>query len=180
MRTLVIGGARSGKSTTAERMLAGAADVTYVATGYPVDPADREWAARVATHQARRPASWATVETADLGPVLAGEGGPVLVDCLTLWLTRALDAAGAWDLADASALQPDAVSPVRAAVDGLVSAVAGSRRELVLVTNEVGQGVVPATAAGRLFRDQMGMLNAAVASVCDDVLWCVAGRTVRL
>lgn len=169
MRTLVIGGARSGKSRAAEMLLAGSSDVTYVATGYPVDD-DPEWADRVARHRADRPATWSTVETVDLVGLLAVDGGPLLVDCLTLWLTRVLDAAGAWDTGVS-------VAP---STDALVEALRDTAREVVLVTNEVGQGVVPATASGRRFRDEMGLLNTAVAAVCDDVLWCVAGRTVRL
>ncbi len=169
MRTLVIGGARSGKSRAAEALLAGREEVTYVATGYLVG-GDDEWAARVARHQADRPDGWTTLETLDLAGLLDERGGPLLVDCLTLWLTRQLDAVDAWA----------GGGSVDAATSALVDALAGTPRDVVLVTNEVGQGVVPATASGRRFRDEMGGLNAAVAAVCDDVLWCVAGRTVRL
>src|SRR5262245_61284182 len=113
-RTLVLGGARSGKSAVAEDRLAGPAQVTYVATGGS-RPDDPDWAARVALHRQRRPANWRTVETTDLEPVLRAGGGPVLVDCLALWLTAVLDEAGAW--ADGGA--PAAVA-VRTA--GLVTA----------------------------------------------------------
>lgn len=170
MRTLVIGGARSGKSRTAESLLRGRVDVTYVATGYPADADDAAWAERVRRHRADRPAAWATVETTDLVPLLETDGGPLLVDCLTLWLTRVLDDAGAWET--------DA--PVDDAVQELVESLRTTGRWVVLVTNEVGQGVIPTTPSGRRFVDEMGRLNAAVAAVCDDVLWCVAGRTVRL
>jgi adenosylcobinamide kinase/adenosylcobinamide-phosphate guanylyltransferase len=169
VRTLVIGGARSGKSGAAESVLADLPDVTYVATGYPADR-DPEWAARVALHQASRPAAWTTVESLDLVGLLTGDGGPLLVDCLTLWLTRVLDAADAWESG----------ASIEAETSGLVSALRATTRDVVLVTNEVGQGVVPATVSGRRFRDEMGLLNAAVAAECDDVLWCVAGRVVRL
>lgn len=175
MRTLVIGGARSGKSRAAERLLAGAPSVTYVATAYPAD-LDDEWAARVATHRERRPAHWSTVETLDLVELLGTGGEPLLVDCLTLWLTRTMDRHDCWTDAGWPAGEPS----LRADVEALVEAVRATSRDVVLVTNEVGQGVVPESAAGRRFRDEMGLLNSAVADACDDVLWCVAGRVVRL
>ena len=176
MRTLVIGGARSGKSRAAEALLASAEDVTYVATAYPAGH-DPEWAERVALHRSRRPSSWTTVETLDLVDPLGSPGGPLLVDCLTLWLTRVIDRHDGWSDAVWAATAEDAV---RADVDALVAAVAGATRDVVLVTNEVGQGIVPETASGRRFRDEMGVLNIRVAEACGDVLWCVAGRTVRL
>jgi adenosylcobinamide kinase/adenosylcobinamide-phosphate guanylyltransferase len=160
-------------------LLASADDVTYVtyvATAYPAGH-DPEWTERVAAHQARRPSSWTTVETTDLVPLLGTPGGPLLVDCLTLWLTRVIDAHDGW--LDEEWTGP-AAAAVAADVDALVAAVAGAARDVVLVTNEVGQGVVPATASGRRFRDEMGVLNVRAAEACDDVLWCVAGRVVRL
>ncbi len=176
MRTLVIGGARSGKSLQAERLPRGRAAVTYVATGYPAGH-DDEWSDRVRRHQQDRPAHWTTIETTDLVPLLATEGDPLLVDCLTLWLTRVMDRHDAWDDATWT-------TSGEAAVDREVAALVGAwrttRRHVVAVTNEVGQGVVPATAAGRRFRDQMGRLNTAIAEHCTDVLWCVAGRVTRL
>lgn len=176
MRTLVIGGARSGKSGAAESLLADAAEVTYVATAYePGD--DAEWQERVALHRARRPAHWTTLESLDLAGLLASDGGPILIDCLTLWLTRMMDLHDCWD---DSAWSAGGSSLLRDEVDALVAALRGSARDVVLVTNEVGQGVVPATASGRRFRDEMGLLNTAVAAECQDVLWCVAGRVVRL
>lgn len=176
MRTLVIGGARSGKSRAAEGLLADAADVTYVATAYPPGE-DAEWQQRVALHRSRRPAAWQTLETTDLTGLLTADGGPLLVDCLTLWLTRLMDEHDAWD---DQAWSAGGATSVRLDVEALVAGVRACTRDLVLVTNEVGQGVVPPTAPGRRFRDEMGLLNTAVAEVCDDVLWCVAGRVVRL
>lgn len=174
MKTLVIGGARSGKSRAAEGLLDGREDVTYVATAYPPGD-DAEWQERVDLHQQRRPADWTTVETTDLVALLAEDGGPLLIDCLTLWLTRMMDHAGAWTYEPTAA-----VAAVGAASDRLVAALRETSRDVVLVTNEVGQGVVPATASGRRFRDQMGLLNTAVADTCEDMLWCIAGRVVRL
>lgn len=176
MRTLVIGGARSGKSRAAEGLLADAASVTYVATAYPADH-DDEWAARVAAHRLRRPPHWSTVESLDLAGLLGADGDPLLVDCLTLWLTRVMDAHDCWD---DHAWQRGGEAALRAEVEALVRALERTPRDVVLVTNEVGQGVVPDSAAGRRFRDEMGLLNAAVAEVCGDVLWCVAGRVVQL
>ena len=176
MKTLVIGGARSGKSGAAESLLADADGVTYVATAYsPGD--DVEWQERVALHRSRRPAHWETVETLDLAGVLAAPGGPLLVDCLTLWLTRMMDRHDCWD-DDAWAAGGSAA--LHAETSALAAAVDATPRDVVLVTNEVGQGVVPASASGRRFRDEMGLLNTAVAAACGDVLWCVAGRVVRL
>ena len=180
-RTLVLGGARSGKSHEAERLLASEAEVTYLATAYPPGDDDPDWAARVAAHRARRPAHWRTVETLDLAGMLAAAGPPVLVDCLTLWLTRVMDAHGAWpddDQTPARARQAERA--VLDEVEGLVSAWRATGRRVVAVSNEVGQGVVPATAAGRRFRDLMGLLNARLAAETEDVRWCVAGRVSEL
>lgn len=175
-RTLVIGGARSGKSVEAERLLAAADDVTYVATAYPADH-DPEWAERVRLHQAHRPAHWSTLESIDLVPLLGSSGGPLLVDCLTLWLTRVMDRHQAWD---DQAWAAGAERAVIDEVEALADAWRTTNRRVVAVTNEVGQGVVPDTAAGRRFRDQMGRLNARVTAETEDVRWCVAGRVVPL
>lgn len=174
-RTLVLGGARSGKSHEAERMLLDRTDVTYVATAYPAGH-DDEWSERVRLHRGRRPASWETVETLDLVDLLGGTGGPLLVDCLTLWLTRVMDRHDAWDDA---AWEATGRKAVHDEVDALVGAWRSTTRRVVAVSNEVGQGVVPETAAGRRFRDEMGRLNARVAAVTEDVRWCVAGRVTR-
>lgn len=172
--TLVLGGARSGKSTWAESRLEGRPAVDYVATsdGSPDDP---EWSRRVEAHRSRRPAHWRTLETTDVtGVLMAPDDAPVLVDCLAVWLTRALDVAGAWD----------DVPGWRDFVDNeitiLVEAVRRTRREVILVSNEVGLGVVPATASGRTFRDGLGRLNARLAAACDEVWMCEAGVARRL
>jgi adenosylcobinamide kinase/adenosylcobinamide-phosphate guanylyltransferase len=175
-RTLVIGGARSGKSREAERLLAAASEVTYVATAYPGEH-DGEWTERVRRHRESRPSHWSTLETLELVPLLAEPGGPLLVDCLTLWLTRVMDRHGAWDDESWAATAEKAVHED---VDALVAAWRSSPRRVVAVTNEVGQGVVPDSASGRRFRDEMGRLNAMVAAVTEDVRWCVAGRVTRL
>ncbi|MFD4470409.1 bifunctional adenosylcobinamide kinase/adenosylcobinamide-phosphate guanylyltransferase [Rhodococcus sp. NPDC058505] len=171
-RTLVLGGARAGKSTHAERLLVDRDDVLFVATGGPAGD-DAEWASRIAAHRASRPAPWRTVETDDVVGVLRAATGPVLVDCLGTWLTRRIDAAGAW-------MDETAWGAVHADVDALLSAWRAVRVPVVAVSNEVGSGVVPATAAGRRFRDELGRLNAAVAAESESVVLVVAGRSVPL
>ncbi|MFD5183769.1 bifunctional adenosylcobinamide kinase/adenosylcobinamide-phosphate guanylyltransferase [Streptomyces sp. NPDC058372] len=175
-RTLVLGGARSGKSLEAERRLAAWPDVLYVATGGTRD-GDREWAARVALHRDRRPGSWRTAETCDLVPLLAEDGPPLLLDCLSLWLTDAMDQVDAWDDA---AWAGGGERELRARCAALADAVRTTRRTLVAVSNEVGSGIVPATAAGRRYRDELGRLNAAVAAECEHVLLVVAGQPLPL
>jgi adenosylcobinamide kinase/adenosylcobinamide-phosphate guanylyltransferase len=158
-RTLVLGGSRSGKSAFAESLLADAPAVEYVATGVPV-PGDAEWTARIAAHRARRPPRWSTLETSDLAGVLRRDGRPVLIDSITLWL-----AAG-----------PD--DPAR--IDDLCAAWRASARRVVAVSDEVGSGVVPASDAGRRFRDALGLLNQRLAAAADDVHLVVAGLPMRL
>jgi adenosylcobinamide kinase / adenosylcobinamide-phosphate guanylyltransferase len=175
-RTLVTGGARSGKSLEAERRLETFPEVLYVATSGHRE-GDAEWADRVSLHRERRPASWRTSETCDLVPVLAEEGPPVLIDCLSLWLTDAMDRVGAWDDATWAA---DGERALHERVAELVAAVRQTTRTVVAVTNEVGSGVVPATASGRRFRDELGRLNAAFAAECEHVLLVVAGQALVL
>ncbi|MGB7981381.1 MAG: bifunctional adenosylcobinamide kinase/adenosylcobinamide-phosphate guanylyltransferase [Candidatus Nanopelagicales bacterium] len=167
---LVTGGARSGKSQYAESVVTGRPSVTYVATAAS-SPHDADLAARIAAHQARRPTEWALIETADLPSALSDEApaDTLLIDCLTLWLTGVVDRADAW--ADPAA----AGQAVQAAVEDLLDALARTRADVVLVTNEVGSGIVPATASGRLFRDLLGRVNLAVARACDDVVLVTAG-----
>lgn len=169
---LVTGGVRSGKSRYAESLLDPSATVTYATPGYPADPAvDAEWAARVAAHQLRRPSSWRTVETLALGEAVASAPGPVLVDCLGTWLTRLFDAWQAWE-ADESTWLPQ----LDTEVSGLVSAIAGHASDVVVVTNEVGWGLVSEYRSGRLFADHLGRTNQRVAQACDRVVLMVAGR----
>ncbi len=176
-RTLVIGGARSGKSTYAEQLAAGSAEVTYVATG-GIREGDEEWQARVALHQSRRPNNWNTVETTDLITAISQGSHLLLIDCISMWLTYALDEADAWNQ------DPDiaatAVANVEIRIDELVSAVRHSPADLILVSNEVGQGIVPATPSGRLYRDLLGITNARLAQVCTQSIFMVAGQALQL
>jgi adenosylcobinamide kinase/adenosylcobinamide-phosphate guanylyltransferase len=175
-RTLVLGGVRSGKSHVAERLLAGVASVTYVATGPVPSPDDPEWTERVRLHRERRPTGWTTVESTDLAGELRRATTPVIVDCLGTWLTSVLDDLGAWDApGDTEALWRKRFDQV---IDELVEAWHAVRVPVVAVTNEVGAGVVPATASGRLFRDELGRLNTRLSLASERVLLVVAGRAI--
>jgi adenosylcobinamide kinase/adenosylcobinamide-phosphate guanylyltransferase len=173
---LVTGGVRSGKSRYAESLLSVDDPVSYLTPGYPADPtADAEWAARVAAHQLRRPASWLTVETLALAEAVGDAPGPVLIDCLGTWLTRLFDTWHAWDAEDAEWSQL-----LESEVSSLVSAIKGHSSDVVVVTNEVGWGVVSEYRSGRLFADNLGRLNQQVAAACDQVFLMVAGRPLSL
>ncbi len=174
-RTLLLGGARSGKSVEAERRLAAEPEVVYAATAGP-RPDDPEWRARVTAHRARRPTGWTTVESPDLVQLLGESGPPLLVDCLALWLTNRLDAAGAWEPES----WPDAERQLRQELAQLDVAWRSTPRRVVAVSNEVGSGVVPATWSGRLFRDELGRLNARLAAASERVDLVVAGMVMRL
>ena len=160
MIVLVLGGARSGKSDHAERLAASLPQpTTYIATAC-VD-GDDDLAARVAAHRARRPASWATIESGpDLPGVLRTTTGTVILDALGPWLAAAAE------------LDVDATA--------LCDALTARAGDTVVVSEEVGLGVHPATVAGRRFRDALGELNQAVAAVAGDVVLVVAGRALRL
>ena len=173
MRTLVLGGIRSGKSRWAEEAIA-----TSLPPGQPVrylaprmtGQADADWADRVARHRDRRPAHWSTVETDDLtGQLRQSPGSPTLVDDLGGWLTGTLDRNNAWD-----------GGSVAGPVDEMLSAVGEFGSTLVLVSPEVGLTVGPATAAARRFADELGSLNQRIAELCDRVVLVVAGQAVQI
>lgn len=171
-RTLILGGARSGKSGRAEALVAGEPSVRYVATGRRV-ATDADWSERIDRHRDRRPAHWSTVEIThhrDLATTLR-TGPATLVDDLGTWLAGALDDLAAWDSPRGT------VAP---AVDELLAAVTDHPATLVMVTPEVGMSVVPESRAGRLFRDEIGSLNARLAALCDHVELVVAGRSLVL
>ena len=173
MRTLVLGGIRSGKSRWAEEFIAGAlpADepVRYLAPG-PAADADAAWAARVADHRNRRPAHWSTVESPDIATQLRqSPRSPTLVDDVGIWLTSAFDRLEAWD--DGSVAEP---------VADMLAAVGEFGAPLVLVSPEVGLAVVPATPSGRRFTDELGSLNQRLAAVCEQVVLVVAGHCVPI
>ena len=163
---LVLGGARSGKSAYAERLIFDSGlDAVYVATA---TPGDAEMAERIAEHRSRRGGSWRTIEAPDrLEDTLqreAGEGRAVLVDCLTLWLTNIM-LAGADTEARARSLAQTA------------GRLPGLR---IFVSNEVGLGLVPETGLGRRFRDAQGRLNQTMAEAADRVVFMTAGLPLIL
>ena len=164
--TLVLGGARSGKSRYAERLVEAAAVCgTYCATA---EAGDAEMAARIAQHQARRGPFWRTVEEPlAVAATVAAEAAPdrpLLIDCLTLWLSNLIVAG----------------RPVDGEAEALAAALRRADGPVVLVANEVGLGLVPETPLGRRFRDAAGRLNQAVAAVADRVVFVAAGLPLVL
>ena len=157
MITLLIGGARSGKSALALRLAEG--EVVFIATA---EPGDAEMAERIERHRAERPATWRTVEEpVDLAGALrdAPPDACVIVDCLTLWVANTMDEERARDAAAVAAARPGAT---------------------IAITNEVGLGIVPANALAREYRDLLGRVNAIWAEAAERVLLVVAGRTLEL
>ena len=161
--TLILGGARSGKSCRAEALVTALPPPwTYIATA---EAFDAEMAARIAAHRARRAEGWRTLDAPrDLPGVLAAARGPVLVDCLTLWLSNLM-------LAEAD---------IGAGTAALEEALRARKGPVVLVSNEVGCGIVPATPLGRRFRDAQGLLNQRMAALADQVELVIAGLPLRL
>jgi adenosylcobinamide kinase/adenosylcobinamide-phosphate guanylyltransferase len=164
--TLVLGGARSGKSRYAEALIEGAAPAAlYLATA---EARDDEMAERIRRHRARRGARWTTIEEPlDLAPrlrELAEVPKPILVDCLTLWLANLLEAA----------------RDIDREIAGLIEALPRLPAPAVLVANEVGLGIVPENALARAFRDHAGRLNQAVAERAERVVFMAAGLPLFL
>jgi adenosylcobinamide kinase / adenosylcobinamide-phosphate guanylyltransferase len=166
--TLLVGGARSGKSARALRLASDwDGQVVFVATA---EDRDSEMAARIARHRLERPASWRTIE-APLELVRAFDsisaGAFVILDCLTLWVANALEAG--WTDED-----------VERAAAAVATIAAGRERPTVVVTNEVGLGVVPQTALGRAYRDLLGRVNAVFAAEAEHAYLMIAGRALEL
>jgi adenosylcobinamide kinase / adenosylcobinamide-phosphate guanylyltransferase len=160
---LILGGARSGKSRFAVGCQPANGRVVFVATA---EPRDADMAARIARHRAERPAGWSTVEEpralVRCLEGLAGRADAVLVDCLTLWIANRL-------------LRGDPDDTILRDGDALAGLIGRRPWELTLVSNEVGEGVHPETAAGLRFRDLLGLVNQRVAAACDRVTLMVAG-----
>ncbi len=167
----MLGGSRSGKSAYAESLLEGRDDVTYLATTDP-RPGDDDWAARIAAHRARRPAGWTTKETTNPGELVLP--GTYLVDSVTTWVTAMMDASGVWDGGQR------ALDRLSRRIDELLEAWVMTPAHVVAVSDEVGLGVVPETASGRLFRDTLGTVNQRLAATADEVFLVVAGLPQRL
>ncbi len=172
MRTLLIGGARSGKSALACRWSAErSSNVCALVTAMPSD--DPEMAARIAAHRRERPSHWHLhEEPVHLGRALRQLGdGLVLVDCLTLWMANC-----PWPPGRAHELD---YPTWRAERSDFIEALNARTADTIIVTNEVGAGIVPDSAAGRLFRDEQGWLNQAVAA-CEEVFFVTAGLPLCL
>lgn len=168
MPSLILGGARSGKSALAERLASECGlGVTYIATA---EVLDEEMAERIDRHRADRPAAWKTVEAPRaLADTLAREAASdrvLIIDCLTLWLTNLM-------LADDTGL----MQRERAALLEVLPNIPG---HVLLVSNEVGLGIVPDNALARRFRDEAGRLNQVVAALCDHVIFVAAGLPLTL
>jgi len=166
--TLLVGGARSGKSARALRLASDwDGQVVFVATGEGRDP---EMAARIARHRLERPASWRTIE-APLELVRAFDSisskAFVILDCLTLWVANALEAG--WSDED-----------VERAAAAVATIAAGREQPTVVVTNEVGLGLVPVNPFGRAYRDLLGRVNAVFAAEAEQAYLMIAGRTLEL
>jgi adenosylcobinamide kinase/adenosylcobinamide-phosphate guanylyltransferase len=164
--TLVLGGARSGKSAFAESMIeAASASRLYLATGQAWDEEMRE---RIAAHQQRRGEGWETIEApVELLQLLetnARADRPVLVDCLTLWVTNLM--LGEHD--------------IDTAFERLAAGLPGLKGPVVFVSNEVGLGIVPDNAMARAFRDHAGRLNQKIAGLADDVYFVAAGLPLKM
>ncbi len=160
MITLVLGGARSGKSAVAEALLSKSSEtVTYVATAEVHD--DEDFLARVTQHQVRRPRQWTTIESGPhLVAALTGLEGAVLIDSLGTWLAG-------W---------PD----FNVDAEALLQSLRQCSGDVVIVSDEVGLGVHPSSEVGRSYRDAMGTLNQLVADLADRVLLVVAGQVLTL
>ncbi len=172
--TFVLGGARSGKSAHAERLASDSAlPVTYIATARVSD--DAEFNARIAHHRERRPAHWGLVEADhDLAGALAQHDAPgqcLLIDCLTLWLANLLCPAD-------GAMPPLSHYYLQAAA--LEAALAGARGKIIVVSNEIGLGVVPLGEATRRYVDELGRLNQRIAALSSAATLMVAGLPLAL
>jgi adenosylcobinamide kinase/adenosylcobinamide-phosphate guanylyltransferase len=168
--TLVLGGARSGKSDYAEKLAAQLGQrVLYIATA---EAGDEEMAARIAAHRRSRPVDWPTLEAPrELGPALASVSDPpevLLLDCLTLLVSNAI-------MALESKPQPAIEGMVMAEIEALLAAQTRWQVPLIVVSSEVGLGLVPTYALGRLYRDVLGRANQHLAALADRVLFMVAG-----
>ena len=162
---LIIGGARSGKSTLAESMaLALGVPASYIATA---EAPDDEMADPISKHQSRRGPEWQTLaEPLDLSRALRESDGqgPRLVDCLTLWLSNLMFAERDWETE----------------TQAMLNTVSNQASPVIFVTNEVGGGIVPENKLARQFRDAADIMNQQVAATCDEVWLCVAGLPVKV
>jgi len=179
MITLITGGARSGKTSYAEKLAAkSGCGVIYLATAAKAS-SDIEMRERIRRHRADRPIGWATVEESiSLGATLrecAHANRCVIIDCLTLWLSNLLLADGT-DGGDVTLLQPGSIMAAERAV--FLDSLRTAPGSIVVISNEIGMGVVPLGALNRCFVDEAGRLNQEVAALSSRVIWMVAGCPV--
>jgi adenosylcobinamide kinase / adenosylcobinamide-phosphate guanylyltransferase len=177
VNTLLLGGARSGKSRLAARWAAERSRA--IACIVTARAGDAEMSARIEAHRRDRPASWLVREAfEDLAGALReidASGRTILIDCLTLWTSNCL-----WpDGGEVEARPPDR-DGWHARREAFLEALAECRADIIIVSNEVGQGIVPSAPAARIFRDEHGTLNQQVAGLCDEVYLVVAGLSVPL
>lgn len=175
--SLILGGARSGKSDHAQRRaLALPGPVLFIATAEALDD---EMRGRIAAHRGQRPPQWETLELpVGVGQYMLEHSGPrgvVLLDCLTLLISNTLLRAAPGIVESQSKAAWDAV---HREIELLTEAIRRSPSEWIVVSNEVGQGVVPAYASGRIFQDLLGWANQEMARLARDVIWMVAGIPV--
>lgn len=180
MKQLILGGARSGKSALAEQRATDTGlDVVYLATG---EAGDAEMAARIAHHRERRPAHWRIVEEPlHLAAALrtyAAHDRVVLVDCLTLWLSNLIFKGQAAQQAEAGV--PIDCALLREETHALIDSLPRLPGRVILVSNEVGLGIVPMGATTRFYVDEAGRLNQRVAQACDRVTFVAAGLPLEL
>jgi adenosylcobinamide kinase/adenosylcobinamide-phosphate guanylyltransferase len=182
-RTFIFGGARSGKSAYAEQLAERLAkesgkEVVYLATA---QAGDAEMQSRIAHHRRQRPSHWRTVEeTLALGPAIERWSTPqrvILIDCLTLWLSNLLFAGDVQHPEIGEIVLPALFHEQRAHFLQALEAAAG---DLIIVSNEVGMGIVPYGAISRCFTDEAGRLNQAVAAACERAVWVAAGLPLIL
>ncbi len=168
--TFVIGGCRSGKSGYAQHLAEGIQNKNRIFIATCV-PCDEEMQERVRKHQEDRDSTWTTVDAPILLPDILREYGKeenvVLADCLTLWISNLL-------------MYPDIIQEIELRVDSLIHALENVNGTVIVVSNEVGAGIVPENRLARQFRDIVGILNRKTAAAADEVIWMVAGIPVKI
>lgn len=182
--TLVLGGARSGKTRWAVEWAEarGGGDVSYIATAVDT-PDDPEMTRRIARHRRDRRPAWQTIEESrdPVGALAAARHGVVVLDCFTLLLSnRLVDAVSAGAVSEDTISEAAVEAEGRELVESLLAAASSRTGTLVVVSNEVGQGVVPAHPLGRWFRDAQGRANQALAAASERAVLIVAGLPVYL
>ena len=174
----ITGGARSGKSSFAEQQAARYKKVAYIATAKCTD---QEMAVRINRHRQQRPAHWQTIEEQyqPYVSITESEADAILLDCLSIWVSNLV--LQYWDDQQGFLCSaPDLIDRVLSEVEKLVAAAAVYQGTLIIVSNEVGSGIVPVSPLARLYRDCLGLCNQKIAASADLAYWCVSGIPVLL